>query len=57
VLPKPSDKVTAAQPAGGEVQHELLLFIHSRRDVGAVEEKERRHRSVGNALITILRVG
>ena len=30
-----------------------LLFIDRSRDVGAVEEEERRHRSVGDALVTV----
>ena len=53
MLPKPSDEVSAAQAAGGEVQHEMLLFIHSSHDVGAVEEEERRHGSVGDALVAV----
>ena len=53
MLPKSIGEVTSAHAAGGEVQHELLLFIHRSGNVGAVEEEERRHRSVGDALVTV----
>ena len=53
MLPKPIDEVTSAHAARGEVRHELLLFIHRSGDVGAVEEEERRHGSVGDALVAV----
>jgi len=53
VLPKPIDEITSAHAARGEAQHELLLFIHCSGDIGAVEEEERRHRSVGDPLVAV----
>ena len=53
MLPKPIDEVTAAHAPGGEVQHELLLLIHCNGDLGAVKEKECRHRSVGDAFVAV----
>ena len=53
VLSKPIDEFVAAHAAGGEAKHEALLFIYRRVNLGAVEQEERCHRSVGNPLVAV----
>ena len=53
MLPKPIDEVNAARTAGGEVTHEVLLFINGGVNIGAVEQEERCHRRVRNALVAV----
>jgi hypothetical protein len=53
VFPKPIDELTSTHAAGGEVQHEALLFIYRSVNVGAVEQEERCHCSVADALVAV----
>lgn len=53
MLPKPFDEFNSTQAARGEIEHEALLLIHCSVNVGAVEQEERGHRGVGDALVTV----
>jgi len=53
VLAKPIDEFDAADAAGGKVDHEALLFIYGRLNVGVVEQEKGCHRGVRQALVAV----
>ena len=53
VLTKPVDQVTAPDPSGGEIEHEALLVVYGRVDLGAVENEEGLHGGVAGAFVAV----
>ena len=51
MVTKPGDQVGLVDPAGGEIEHETLSIIDGGIDLHAVEDEERLHSGVPDALV------
>jgi hypothetical protein len=53
VLAKPLDHIAALDPPSRDIKDQVFLFIDKSVDLAAVEDEERFHGSVPNALVAI----
>ncbi len=53
MLTKPVGQLGPIDPAGGDVEHETLLFIDPSVDLVAVEDEKRLHGGVAEALVAV----
>ncbi len=53
MLTEPVGQIAAADPAGGEIEHEALLFIDRGIDLGSVKNQEGFHGSMPRALVAV----
>src|SRR5438034_81116 len=53
MVPKPIGQVCPVDPAGGEIEHEVLLVIDGCVDLGAVEDEKGLHGGMADALVAV----
>jgi hypothetical protein len=53
MVTKPVRQLGAIDPAGGEIEHETLLFLYGRSDLGAVKDQKGLHGGVPQALVAV----